>query len=251
MVDDRNPERRGSFVVLAGGASRRMGRDKARLPVAGVPLLLRVLDAGRRACMEGILVTDRPGRYADLLDGRDHPEWRLRAVSDRRPGRGPVAGLEAGLAAAAEPLCFVAACDLPHLSADLVAGLLDALHRDVQEAGAKGAGEACDAGRGRARAVVPVREGRDQPLCAAYERRAALDATASLDAGHSRVDAFLDRLAVRRLQEPELEAQIGIPGAARGTLDLDRPEEAEEARRVLGTDRPGGRPVADSDPPTT
>jgi molybdopterin-guanine dinucleotide biosynthesis protein A len=239
---DRAPERRGSFVLLAGGGSRRMGRDKARLLVGGVPLLLRVLDAGRRACAEGIVVTDRPGRYADLLDGRDAPEWPLRVVTDRRPGRGPVAGLEEGLTAAAGPLCFVAACDLPHLDADLVAGLLGALVRDVEEAGAKGAGGVRHARRGRPRAVVPVRGGRDQPLCAAYERRAAIEATACLDAGLSRVDAFLERLEVRRVGEPELEARLGIPGAARGTLDLDRPEEVEDVRHRLR----GG--VPDDDP---
>lgn len=236
MAEDGTPGRRGSFVVLAGGASRRMRRDKARIPVGGAPLLLRVLETGRRACLEGILVTDRPGRYADLLAEQDPGGWPLRAVTDRRPGRGPLAGLEAGLAAAAESACFVAACDLPDLDPALVAGLLGALEADVPSAGAKGADAYVDVGRPRA--VVPVRDGRDQPLCAAYERRAAREATTCLDAGRSRVDAFLDRLAVLRLAEAELEALVGRADAAAWTLDLDRPEELEEARRRLDDPMP-------------
>ncbi len=199
----------------------------------GVPLLLRVLDAGRRACLEGILVTDRPGRYADLLEGRLHPEWPLRTVTDRRPGRGPLAGLEAGLEAAAESLCFVAACDLAYLDPALVTGLLLALSGDVTAAGAKGAGNGPGEPGDAPRAIVPVRGGREQPLCAAYERRAAATATACLDAGASRVDAFLDRLSLRRLPESELEALLERPGASSWTLDLDRPAEVEEARRRL------------------
>ncbi|MDP2479502.1 MAG: NTP transferase domain-containing protein [Candidatus Palauibacterales bacterium] len=230
---ERPPERRGSFVLLAGGSSRRMGRDKARLRIDGVPLLLRVLDAGRRACLEGILVTDRPGRYADLLESRPHPEWPLRAVTDRRPDRGPLAGLEAGLAAASLPLCFVAACDLAYLDPALVTGLLLALSGDVTAAGAKGAGSGPGEPGDAPRAVVPVRGGREQPLCAAYERRAAATATACLDAGASRVDALLDHLSLRRLPEAELEAWLKRPDASSWTLDLDRPAELGEARRRL------------------
>lgn len=214
-----------------------MGRDKARLELDGKPLLLRLLEVGREACEEGILVTDEPGRYDDLVagfpeatggsaagaDAADLPEpaWPLRRVTDRRPGEGPLAGLEAGLSAAARPVCFVASCDLPWLEAPLVRSL-------VEELGAR-AGE-----EGPPRALIPVRSGRDQPLCAAYERRASGVAAACLDGGERRVDALLERLRVRRLDERALEALTGLPGAARRTRDLDTPGDLRAARERSG-----------------
>ena len=105
--------RRGSFVVLAGGASRRMGRDKARIPVGGAPLLLRVLEPAAEPAWRGSWSPTGPAATRTFSQSRPPGSWPLRTVTDRRPGRGPLAGLEAGLAAAAESACFVAACDLP------------------------------------------------------------------------------------------------------------------------------------------
>ncbi len=240
-------ELRGSFVVLAGGGSVRMGRDKARLEVGGRPLLLRLLEVGREACREGIVVTDRPGGYDDLLSGWARQGWPLRTACDRSPGLGPVAGLEAGLDAASEPSSFVAACDLPWLGPAFVRGLVEALEGtrgegDPDRASRTAGGARGPASRpratpadGRPRAVVPVREGRDQPLCAAYETRAAAAAADCLEAGEAAVGAFLDRLAVRRLGEAELAALVGREEALRGTTDVDRPA---DLLALLGPDAP-------------
>lgn len=232
-----------------------MGRDKARLELDGEPLLLRLLEVGRAACEEGVLVTDEPGRYEDLVarfeearggsaagadasgrgdergggagrsaagaPGGPGPAWPLRCVTDRRPGQGPLAGLEAGLAAASHPVCFVASCDLPWLEAPLVRSL-------VEELGAAAGDD------GPPRALIPVRSGRDQPLCAAYESRTAAVAAACLDGGERRVDALLERLRVRRLDDRALEALIGRPDAARWTRDLDTPGDLRAAREAGG-----------------
>jgi molybdopterin-guanine dinucleotide biosynthesis protein A len=206
-----------------------MGRDKARLPVEGRPLLLKLLEVGRSACREGILVVDRPGRYDDLLSGWASTGWPLRVAVDLRGGRGPVAGLEAGLAAATEAACFVAACDLPYLEPSLVTALLAEIEVDPRPAtggGAKGAESGGEEGSGMPRAIVPVRGGRDQPLCAAYERRAVGAAASCLDAGEDAVAAFLDRLLVRRLEEDALDRLVGRVGASAWTVDLDRPGDA-------------------------
>jgi len=241
-ADGEPAGRIGSFVLLAGGRSRRMGRDKARLELGGKPLLLRLLEVGREACEEGVLVTDEPGRYDDVVarfgeaaggpaGGAERPgashgtaragSWPLRRVTDRRPGQGPLAGLEAGLAAAAHPVCFVASCDLPWLEAPLVRSLIAELRAAAGDDGPP-------------RALVPVRSGRYQPLCAAYESRAAAVATACLDGGERRVDALLGRLRVRELDEAGLDALTGHPGAARWTRDLDTPGDLRAAREDAG-----------------
>ncbi|MGH3147532.1 MAG: molybdenum cofactor guanylyltransferase, partial [Rubrobacter sp.] len=102
-------------MVLAGGASRRMGTDKLSLEVGGFPLLDRVHDALRLGCREVIQV-----------GGETSQRGGVRLVATERPGsQGPLAGMEAGLAAASYPLVFVAAGDVPFLPGALVGYLLE------------------------------------------------------------------------------------------------------------------------------
>jgi molybdopterin-guanine dinucleotide biosynthesis protein A len=109
-------------VVLTGGGSRRMGTDKALLEIGGVALARRVADvlaAGGCApvwCQGG----DAPALAA--LGLAVHP--------DVRPGEGPVAAIAAALEYAGEADgVLVAACDLPGLTARVVADLLHAVAR--------------------------------------------------------------------------------------------------------------------------
>lgn len=215
-----------SAVVLAGGASRRLGRDKARVEIGGRALLARVLDAAAPSADELLVVTaDREAHARALRDAgwRIADDGRLRLLSDRRPGRGPLAGLEAGLAGARHDLCLALACDLPFLPPEVPARLLEALASWRGEAG----------GSGPPRAVVPVAEGRRQSLCVAVERRAGAAAVACLDADEPSVAAWLDRLEVREITLRELAAGHEEPEAARRwMMDVDTPDALEEARRL-------------------
>lgn len=108
-------------AVLAGGRSSRMGRTKALIPVAGVPMAERVADAMVAAgCAPVVLAGGDPVELAPL--GR-------RVVPDAPPGgHGPVAGVRAALdalAAVAEAV-VVAPCDVPDVSAAVFTTLLDA-----------------------------------------------------------------------------------------------------------------------------
>ena len=114
-------------AVLAGGASRRMGTDKATLPIDGVPmaeLVARALERG--GCHDVVLVGG-----AARLDART-------TVADLHPGEGPLGGVLTALrrAVAASPPAThvaIAPCDVPHLTADVVAALVAAAgeHDDV------------------------------------------------------------------------------------------------------------------------
>lgn len=240
-----------SAVVLAGGGSRRLGRDKALVDVGGRPLLARVLDAAAPSAGELLVVTaDREAHARALREHGWRPETpardpgdaeprrsavrrdrpRLRLVADRRPGRGPLAGLEAGLAEARSDVCLVLACDLPFLPAEVPARLLDELTR-----WRRGAGRSDPP-----RAVVPVAEGRRQPLCAAVERRAGAAAVACLDVDAPSVAAWLERLEVREMPLDRLAAGHEEAAAARRwMLDVDTPEALEEARRLAADARAG------------
>jgi molybdopterin-guanine dinucleotide biosynthesis protein A len=224
-----------SAVILAGGASWRLGRDKALVEIGGRPLLARVLDAAAPSADELLVVTaDREAHGRALRDagwriadggrgGGPGARARLRLLSDRRPGRGPLAGLEAGLAEARHDLCLALACDLPFLPPEVPARLLEALARWREGAGASGP----------PRAMVPVAGGRRQSLCVAVERRGGAEAAACLDADEPSVAAWLGRLDVREMTLRELAEGHEQTGAARRwMMDVDTPDALEEARRL-------------------
>ena len=176
------------MVVLAGGASRRMGRDKALLQFDDTTLLARTVVAAQ-ALSDDVLVV---GRQA--LPGDCPP---VRAIPDLHPGSGPLGGLFSGVQGARSDRVVCVACDLPFLRAKLLRFLAGAL-------------------RGYD-AVVPVVDGRPQPLHAVYDRQATLARQAQLTKGDRSMSALLERLDVRypgeeelRRFDPELRSFINV-----------------------------------------
>lgn len=106
-------------AVLTGGASRRMGIDKATLVVDGVALARRGADALVAAGADEVLAV---GGDRAALAGLG-----LTAIDDRHPGEGPLGAVITALAAAHHDVVVVLACDLPAVSSGTVRRLADAL----------------------------------------------------------------------------------------------------------------------------
>ena len=161
-----------ALLVLAGGASRRMGRSKPWLTV-GQTILIR-------------WVTDRlAGEFAEVMVSFAEPEQLeqpipYRVVFDRKLAAGPMAGIEAGLTAARHDTVFVIACDMPYVTGEVAAQ-------------AVAAARTCDA-------AVPRIDGRPEPVCAAYRKSALPRITESLDAGRRRAADVLSSLDVTWLE---------------------------------------------------
>jgi molybdopterin-guanine dinucleotide biosynthesis protein A len=112
-------------VVLAGGASRRMGRTKALIEIDGVPMVRRVVDALAAAgCAPVVVVGGDPGELASV---------GLQPVADHQPGEGPLGGILTALRVEDTDL-LVAACDLPDLTAEAVRTVAIAGAADVDVA---------------------------------------------------------------------------------------------------------------------
>jgi len=105
-----------SAVILAGGQSSRMGRDKAWLAVGGQSLLARQVRLLRDAGACEVFISGRAGA--------DYGALGCRVLTDRFPGAGPLAGIEVALDAASAPLLLVLAVDMPHMSADVLQQLV-------------------------------------------------------------------------------------------------------------------------------
>lgn len=101
-------------AILAGGLSRRLGQDKARLRLGGKPLALWVAEALAPAVEELWLVTNHPQAHLSL---------RLPLLTDLLPFQGPLGGLATALFFARTPWVLAVTTDTPLLSPGLVQAL--------------------------------------------------------------------------------------------------------------------------------
>lgn len=111
-------------IILAGGQSRRMGRDKALLPVPGQPSLTFVEHLASllaQSCQEVLLVARDQTSGKELFASATRHDWRL--VYDQIPDQGPLMGLLSGLQATPYSHALVLAVDLPFAQPALLAWL--------------------------------------------------------------------------------------------------------------------------------
>lgn len=185
-------------VILAGGASRRMGSNKALLKLHGIPLIEQVYRILASLFRQVIIVTNSPGIYAFLP---------CPTVPDIYPDAGAIAGLHAGMAASATERIFVAACDMPFLNPELIRMLCA---YDPQ-----------------AQAVVPMNgEGFFEPLHAVYAVSALDTARDLIEKGDRSILVLLKR--IRTLMIPYRQV-CAIPGAGESFRNLNTPEEFRAA----------------------
>ena len=162
-------------VLLAGGGSRRMGRNKALMPLAGRRLVDRVLAVLGGVVDDLLMVTNSPELYADL---------GLRMVPDVVAGKGALGGIHSAIHHAAAPHCLVVACDMPFLNAGVLRYLVD------QRAGYD--------------VVVPNAEGRPQPLHAVYGKACLQPIARRLETDRLHVVGFFPDVRVREVSAQEL-----------------------------------------------
>ena len=198
-------------IVLAGGASRRMGDDKRGMPVDGVPMLRRAVDAVAPLVSQ-LIVVEHPARPIDprWLEGVD-----AELARDLRPG-GPLAGIEAGLLATRNPWALVVGADMPWLRASVL---------DLLVSTAKRAGPRVDV------VAVESAPGLLEPLLAAYRRRCLRIVRDRLGSGEWRLQDVLRDLCVVPVSG---EAWRRLDPAGRSLTNVNTP-----------SDLRGGAPRAD------
>ena len=164
-----------SAVILAGGASLRMGMDKSLLEIRGVPLVQRLIAQLRGGFHEVLISSDDPLPYRST---------GLTVVPDRQPGQGPLAGIAAALEAARTETVFVIACDIPDIDQRFLRGLL--------------------AKARRADCAIPVRpDGTREPLFSAWRKSALPAIREVLAAGERKIAAVFPRIRVTAVELTE------------------------------------------------
>ncbi|HEY9526912.1 MAG TPA: molybdenum cofactor guanylyltransferase [Anaerolineales bacterium] len=192
-----------TVCIQAGGASSRMGEDKALKTFLGHPLIQRVAEQLLPIADELIVTTNRPEEYAFL---------NLPLFPDLKPGRGALGGLYTAIASAKHPIVAVVACDMPFASASL-----------LQAAGKLLLGEEMDV-------VIPKSDEGYEPLHAVYHRATCLPAIeAAIDADQWKVIAWFPHVKVRVLTPDEIR-QYDPKGLA--FWNVNTPEEFSRAETI-------------------
>jgi molybdopterin-guanine dinucleotide biosynthesis protein A len=194
--------------VVAGGQSRRMGRDKALLPWGGATLLDHAIQRLRAVSDDVRILCGPDVRYADR---------GLPVVPDAARGQGALGGVLSGLLALERGVGIFLAVDLPAVPVVLLRGLV-------------AASRGWDA-------VVPFSPGGPEPLCAVYALACAGPIRRRLEAGEAKMTSFWPGVRVRHLAPAEL-ARYGNPARLFANVndegDYTRLRRSGDASAVIG-----------------
>ena len=182
-------------VILAGGQSSRFGGNKAIALWRDKFLIQHVKETLASVFADCLLVTNTPEQYAFL---------GLPMTADRYPGMGPVAGIHAALHHTEKSWIFVAGCDMPALTADLIVYL-------------------CSLARPEDQAVIPWLTTGAEPLCGLYQKTALDSIELQLKNNRKRARDMLEALSVRKVGMEELQkvADLRVFTSVNRAPDLD------------------------------
>jgi len=195
-----------SIAIQAGGRSERMGRDKARVLLAGQPLITHVLGRVAHLGTDILVTTNAPEDYAFL---------GVHLAGDEQPGAGALAGLRTALRAARYETVLVLACDLPFVCLPLLEHMLKLAPQ--------------------ADAVVPRWQGEFEPLHAVYRRTCLTAIDLSLAEGRQRMISFLPAVRLTVVEEDQIAA---YDPQGLTFFNVNTPDDLQTAERILAAGIP-------------
>ncbi len=193
-------------VLLAGGWSRRMGKDKAGLDFRGKPLLPELVERLAPECSGGVLVVKRRWQELGPLPAA------ARVVDDLLPDRAALGGLYTALALADTPFVFLAACDMPLLSPELIHMLR---------------GWPCPG----ADALLPIRNGKLEPVHAIYGHRCLGAIKEALLSGEYRMTGWFGAVRSEHISQ---ESWQKVDPDGLSFRNVNTPEELAAAELLAG-----------------
>ncbi len=197
-------------LIMAGGRSTRLGRDKASEMLLGRPLLQHVIDRVSPVVDEIVVVKARGQQLPEIASALP-----LRVVEDLYPDCGPLGGIYTGLSATGAERCLAVACDMPLLVESL---LRELLQRSVE----------CDV-------VMPVLA-YPEPLHAVYGRACIEPIRERLEARQLKITNFLGAVHVCYVREDDCRR---FDPDLRSFSNTNTEEDLNRAREFLATEGGG------------
>ena len=164
--------------MLAGGRSRRLGRNKALEQFSGKTLIQHVIDSASQLDDDIIVVAASKSQLPQL-------DPRIQIAIDRYPMSGALVGIFTGLKTARSQHCLTVACDMPFLNIDLLRYMISV-------------SEACDA-------VIPRMGDMIEPLHAVYSKDCIEPIQLQIDSGNLKISDLLSKIRVRYIDREEIE----------------------------------------------
>ena len=194
-------------LIMAGGKSTRLGRDKASETLLGRPMLQHVIDRVTPVVDEIVVVKARGQTLPEISS-----ELPLRVAEDLHPDCGPLGGIYTGLSSTAAGRCLAVACDMPLLSEPL---LRELLRRSAE----------CDV-------VMPVLQ-YPEPLHAVYSRACIDPIRARLETRQLKITNFLGAVSVCYVREDDCRR---FDPDLRSFSNTNTEEDLNRARELLATE---------------
>ena len=171
-----------SAIVLAGGQSSRLGRDKALITLQGVPLLRQVCEVALNCASPVYVVTSWPERYQDILPDACRVIQEVPLPGETQ-SHGPLVAFAQGLAHVETDWVLLLACDLPQLQVKVLQGWVTGLEKTVEEA----------------IALLPRQAKGWEPLCGFYRRQCLPILTTYINEGGRSFQGWLAQHPVQEL----------------------------------------------------
>lgn len=191
-------------IILAGGKSLRLGRDKAWEKVGGESLIQRVVNRLAPLSHE-LIVVIAPGQPEPALKA----DIDIKVTSDIYPGCGSIGGIYTGLTAASSFQSLVVACDMPFLVASLLRYMMEVSPGyDV---------------------VIPRADKGLEPLHAIYSKNCLAPIRDLIQQGRLRIAEFFPQVAVRYLDTEEISR---FDPEQLSFLNVNTPRELERAKAM-------------------
>lgn len=201
MARGANTDRRHlTGFVLAGGASRRMGHDKAKIPWGTGTLLTHSIERMKHVCSDVYVV--------GTVEANNVP---VTVLADKEFGIGPMAGIHAALSHSKTDWNLILAVDVPLLTAEMLRWLTDIKVYTSELA------------------IVPRVKSRLQPLSALYHCDFLPEVKRALEKRESSIHRLLERVKSRIIEEDQLTANGFGPEMF---LNVNTPEDLELARAI-------------------
>jgi len=169
-----------SSIILGGGLSSRLGKDKILLDIDGQNLLARTIQRLSSVSTDIIIVIAQDQEKPDVSTFEN-----VRIVTDTEAGKGPLVGIYSGLKASTDAYNVAVACDMPFINTALIKYMY-------------GITTGFDA-------VIPLIEGEVEPLYAVYSRNCIRHIEDMMKENNLKVRGLLDRVKVRYVEQNEID----------------------------------------------
>jgi molybdopterin-guanine dinucleotide biosynthesis protein A len=186
-------------VILSGGKSIRMGKNKAFIQVEGVPIIERIHNLFRELFQELIIVTNETDLFSN---------FNSKIYSDLIPDKGALGGLYTGIVLSSFYHSFCVACDMPFIKKSLVQFLIENVaNEDV---------------------IVPRTKDGLQPLHAIYSKNCVDPIRRSIEEGKSKIIDIYDQVNVKIIDEKDF---LCFDPGRESFINVNTPEELVSLRR--------------------